>query len=367
MKIALLSGAVKNAGDYLIVERTQKLLEYLLPSCEIIIFNRNVSLEDHVEAICTCDYVVFAGGPGYLPDMYPDRFPLVDHLDKLKPRFFALGMGGYGDWGEVSNPIAFTPESKILMDRIDADGFGFGCRDALTQKILKASGYSNVLMTGCPAWYDLDCLDNMKVSNPCNIREIRHVAISDPASELSCKTAKRLVEAVRRFIKPEEITFVYHRGRATNPDKFPMLAELQTWLRSNRVRIIGIPFSAEGFKIYDDCDLHIGFRVHAHIYSLSHRHASFLIEEDARGFGVNDVFSFPHCPSFAKMNLRKGGFWNRLIKSKNYPIEFDEFFDFVLKEIGNGYPGAVRSFEVMQASFETMKKHIIKLEERLYY
>lgn len=47
--------------------------------------------------------------------------------------------------------------------------------------------------------------------------------------------------------------------------------------------------SKEGFKQYDECDLHIGFRVHAHIYNISMGNPSILINEDARGAGVNDA------------------------------------------------------------------------------
>lgn len=45
----------------------------------------------------------------------------------------------------------------------------------------------------------------------------------------------------------------------------------------------------DGFKEYDSCDLHIRFRVHAHIYNLSHGNTTLLINEDARGSGVNDA------------------------------------------------------------------------------
>lgn len=40
--------------------------------------------------------------------------------------------------------------------------------------------------------------------------------------------------------------------------------------------------------------MHIGFRVHAHIYNLSRRNCSVLIEEDGRGAGVNQALGL--CP-----------------------------------------------------------------------
>ena len=46
-------------------------------------------------------------------------------------------------------------------------------------------------------------------------------------------------------------------------------------------------------KIYDDCSLHIGFRVHAHIYNISRGNQSILIDEDSRGKGFNCIFALP--------------------------------------------------------------------------
>jgi predicted regulator of Ras-like GTPase activity (Roadblock/LC7/MglB family) len=38
-------------------------------------------------------------------------------------------------------------------------------------------------------------------------------------------------------------------------------------------------------KVYSEADLHLGYRVHSHIFSLSNRSASILVNEDTRGVG----------------------------------------------------------------------------------
>jgi len=38
-----------------------------------------------------------------------------------------------------------------------------------------------------------------------------------------------------------------------------------------------------GLDIYDDADLHVGFRVHGHVSSLTRRIYSYLLEQDGRG------------------------------------------------------------------------------------
>ena len=44
--------------------------------------------------------------------------------------------------------------------------------------------------------------------------------------------------------------------------------------------------SASGFAVYDDVSLHVGYRVHAHLYCLSRSTPSYLVAEDSRGIGV---------------------------------------------------------------------------------
>ncbi len=58
MKIALLHGAVINAGDFLIRDRLKELLSYFYKDAAIDEYLRNVSLEEHLDSINSCDVVV---------------------------------------------------------------------------------------------------------------------------------------------------------------------------------------------------------------------------------------------------------------------------------------------------------------------
>ncbi|MCI6783020.1 MAG: hypothetical protein MR594_05225 [Lachnospiraceae bacterium] len=62
MKIALLHGAIINAGDFLIKNRAIALLKYFYPDSEIVEYYRNQSLEEKLPEINACDILVFAGG-----------------------------------------------------------------------------------------------------------------------------------------------------------------------------------------------------------------------------------------------------------------------------------------------------------------
>lgn len=74
--------------------------------------------------------------------------------------------------------------------------------------------------------------------------------------------------------------------------------KLRRELEDMRIEIHNIAYGCEGFRNYDECDLHIGYRVHAHIYNLSRRKRSILIEEDVRGAGVNHALGLWHLRAY---------------------------------------------------------------------
>ena len=81
MKIAVLHGAIINAGDFLIKNRAISLLKYFYPDSEIVEYYRNQSLEEKLPEINACDILVFAGGPGYCNGFYPRMAPVTDDLN----------------------------------------------------------------------------------------------------------------------------------------------------------------------------------------------------------------------------------------------------------------------------------------------
>ena len=52
------------------------------------------------------------------------------------------------------------------------------------------------------------------------------------------------------------------------------------------VEIRDVSYDLDKIAFYDDCDFHLGYRVHAHLYFLSKRLPSILINEDGRGEGM---------------------------------------------------------------------------------
>lgn len=89
IKFSILSGAYINAGDFLIVDRTIKLLKYFYPDSEIKIYKRNKDLSEFLDEINSSTALILAGGPAYLSNLYPNVIPLVDDLNKITTKIIS--------------------------------------------------------------------------------------------------------------------------------------------------------------------------------------------------------------------------------------------------------------------------------------
>ena len=155
MKFIVLSGAIKNAGDFLIVQRSLNLLKGVYPDADMQVLERSKNLAPHLQAINAADAVILAGGPCIQADIYPSGIPLVDNLDDIKVPIFTIGMGWYGRSDasdDVYHRFALTPRTHVLFSRLAQD-YDISCRDWESMHILRQYGIPNVIMTGCPAWY----------------------------------------------------------------------------------------------------------------------------------------------------------------------------------------------------------------------
>ena len=115
--------------------------------------------------------------------------------------------------------------------------------------------------------------------------------------------------------------------------------------------------TADSFKIYDDAYLHIGFRVHAHIYNLSQRKRTILIEEDDRGAGVNEALGLPSLLAYndelqiADINLRR--VVNKL-KAKTNDNLLEQLYVYIDMIENNGDIYYENAFRLMESYYKIM-------------
>lgn len=292
--IVLLSGQIKNIGDFLITDRSRRLFEEFVDK-EIVILDRTKKLDEHLDVINKSRFVVMSGGPAYADNIYDGIYPLVDDLSKIKVPIIPFGLGWCGR--PSGNPLAFSfnKKSQEFLDQTHSKINNSSCRCLTTEKVLNNNGFKNVVMTGCPVWYDLRSIGKSFPKN----NDIKHIVFTTAADPKLIGQTVKLIKLISRQFPTAKITMTYHRGIL--PDKHTtiratigyLLMALGSKLVNSRIKIRDVAYDLKKLNFYDDCDFHIGYRVHAHLYFLSKRLPSILINEDGRGKGMVETMNLP--------------------------------------------------------------------------
>lgn len=280
--ITVLCGAYRNAGDHLIGDRARKLLRAFVDP-DIVTVDRKAITEEHYTVFNRSRAVLLCGGPAYQKGIYPEIYPL--DRSRISVPVIPFGLGWKGSTKDAPEQFRFTPEAADFIKTIHGNIELSSARDPLTTKVLENLGVENALMTGCPAWYDLNRLETRYVFTP----DVGTLVFSMPA-----RVQRELLDLMkwisRRFPKARKIAAFHHglipahtrKGWRLAADFIPahMTALRLGW------QIRGLSGSLEKLEdTYGVADLHIGYRVHAHLFCLSQRKASVLINEDSRGVG----------------------------------------------------------------------------------
>lgn len=292
--IILLSGQIKNIGDFLITDRARRLFEHFFEE-EIVILDRTKNLDDKLDIINKARFVVLCGGPAYAPNIYKGIYPLVDDLTKIKVPIVPFGLGWCGR--PANDPLAFKfdHDSQIFLEEAHKLIQNSSCRCNVTEKVLNHNGFKNVTMTGCPVWYDLESINKPFKK----IDEVKNIVFTTAADPKLISQTVKIIKVLDKQFPNANVTMTYHRG--IMPDKYTTIRAtigylamaLGAKLVNSKIKIKDVAYDLRKLDFYDDCDFHIGYRVHAHLYFLSKRLPSILINEDGRGKGMVETMNLP--------------------------------------------------------------------------
>lgn len=297
----LLTGGKNNAGDFLIKQRAKDLLTELRPDRRFIDLDGWKPLTDEqLEKVNGSEALLLTGGPALTNRMKPVVYSLRDQLGDIHVPITTYGVGWSSPDGRLSRThgYPFNSESKGVLHRIANDGLPASVRDYHSQALLINSGVKEAVMTACPATYSTPHINSeLRATNA-----IRRITFSAGVHMAKSRRLKRqalqLIEATRAAFPDAELTVAFHHalgstyqkayGRATSV--FKEQRRLAAWLESEGIPYIDLSGSHEDFiDHYSGIDLHVGYRVHAHILMTSLRRPSALIAEDGRGSALKDV------------------------------------------------------------------------------
>lgn len=288
----LAHGAKHNVGDFLIRDRAIALIEAEtgVPKEDLYLTDlvRNHLSDREIDRIADTDAVIIGGGPAYQPNFHPGTYPDIDKILEMGIPVIPLGPG----WkGRRTDSYEFTDTSKRMLRRIHDKIEVAGVRDLPTKRVLEDIGVDNAELVGCPAWYNLDLtstsfdapdtIDSLVVSSP-QKGDLRY---GPQWAYLLSQLAQRFPEADRYCSFHHGIPHVpgYRNRRTAAYNR--LMARVASRLGYTIIDPSGQP---DKLDLYDEIDLHAGYRVHGHIHFISAGKPSFLLQQDGRGTGVSE-------------------------------------------------------------------------------
>lgn len=298
----ILTGSKNNAGDFLIKYRAKKLFAALRPDREIVDLDAWKPFDAaSLELVNNAKALILMGGPSLQSHMHPGIYALTANLDDIKVPITTMGIGWKsisGNWQD-SYDYPLSASTLKLLKKAAGSGLPFSVRDFHTLNTLAFKGFDNVLMTGCPAYYDLDFIGK-EFKLP---EKLHKVAFSLGVSFIESASMEREMKSqilrLREYFKEAEFEVVFHHALDSNTFLKSHGAkqvhnskhnEFAQWLKGEGIAYVDISGSAESLvDYYSSVDLHVGYRVHAHIFMNSISRMSVLIAEDGRGKAVEKV------------------------------------------------------------------------------
>lgn len=297
----ILTGSKNNAGDYLIKYRAKQLFKALRPDREVIDINAWEQFDAaRLNLVNGSKALILMGGPALQKDMYPRIYPLTANLEQITAPVVTMGIGWKsidGSWSS-SRSYPLAPHSRRLLDKVASSGIKSSVRDYHTLNALQHLGYDNYIMTGCPALNDIEHLKQPTLEQGPIAKVAFSLGVSFLDSRRMRSQMRDLILQLRNEYQKSEFEVVFHHSLddkflSTHAATGRHLAghrEFAGWLAQNGISYVDISGSAETLiEYYSAVDLHIGYRVHAHIFMTSVGKRSVLIAEDGRGKALRDV------------------------------------------------------------------------------
>ncbi len=310
-KILVVGRPFSNGGDFLIYKRIMELLKAVYPKAEIDLNLKN-DAQFAIDEMNEYDAVVTGGGGAQYAEPYVKTSFFYQHFDEIKVPIHYMGTGLYGANGENSTLYEYPYSEKMItyFNQVIERGGQLATRDWIVDTIFRNSGIRGAVMAGCPAWYDREMLERPEkdkiFQESFADKQIRTVAVSNHGLTKNAQDHEKKLSQMKEVILflqekfPEvKIMLTFNDGYITKYSKYYNLS-LQEWAEGCGVECVDLSNDAAKFRALDVVDLHVGFRVHTHIYCISKMIPSLLIEEDIRGFGMNETLHLPHITAYAE-------------------------------------------------------------------
>jgi len=274
-KIAVITtypeNGTQNIGDQLITDSLISILKKQQPNSEVMSFWREESYTNIKEKIESASAVVFAC-LAIRPNFAKEEYPYIEDVIESGIPIYIISSGTSLDVSGITDLDSYLNDrSKEVLRKLDDKAVHFGIRGALSYKFLKNMGLKNIQHTGDVAFYSESYLGK-KFEKP---KKVNNIVISDPHRAIAYrKSFLELIKQLKTNFPLAELTVALHGKNEV----------IESLCLKEGIRFSSIYRDKKaGLEIYDNADLHIGYRVHAHVSTLKRRKISYLLEQDGRG------------------------------------------------------------------------------------
>ena len=269
----------RNVGDKLILESFLRLLQQIKPY-------RSTSVQWRGDPIRAEDFkAIVMPGMAIRHRTWPDCYRMTDRLDSVAAPLIGVGVGSKRQETHIEDVRRYRLDagSRQLLERVFADSGTVACRDVATAFELSAAGLPTTLVGDC-GMFNPDLIG----STPNRTDRLSSVAFTPPRRTELGRQALQVIGALQSTWPSTELVLFRHGI----PNKTERWVERQSGLR-----VIDVSGNVEALRRYRNIDVHIGYRVHAHLWRMRNRQPSVLIEEDSRGVGFNRTLGQIGVPS----------------------------------------------------------------------
>lgn len=288
----------RNVGDQLIEIRLKELLEREKGDCQFLTLFREEPLDAHLEKIHATRAILMPACPVRDTPMHPGTYRLVDDLTRIRLPMIPVGANWnvYPGDAQSRREGAYSKPTVEFLHHLAGQVDRFSCREFHTQRILVKYGIKNTCFTGDPAMFHLPYLGR-PFRRPTTVDRL---VFSPPLSPYYTEQALHLLDSLAELFPTARRYCAFHledletstskrseNSAAMTPEVTAKNSRLRHKARELGYEVRHLAGDVAKLKFYEECDLHVGYECHAHLYFLSCRLPSVLIAEDARGVGFN--------------------------------------------------------------------------------
>jgi hypothetical protein len=297
------------------------------------------------------------------------HYPILkDELENDRLEVPVVPLGGAwsdfpGDYAQLSQD-SYPPYDDDVIEfyrAIEATGGGFSARDYHTQRCLQNLGLESPMVGDC-AWYDFGSFGkSMEEPN-----SIERLAVSDPHSPQFFPQMLELLEMLTDEFPDADRHLCFHSSPTEQHDSVISASERLGYDMKD------LSHDTANLNFYETCDLHVGYRCHAHISFLRKRQPSVLAIEDGRGVGFTKSFGRGGIKAFRRevspgaskpmvaLRTFPHGLWNHFNSDETAPHAIaprdpamvGQIRDFIRQELASGWRRYRGIGDVIESTYE---------------